>query len=466
MHNSVVSKTNLIFDKTRLEKFFYGPFFPIYVALLVTLSFLLDIPFLGLSFISLSATVIFLSFKDCSPIFPLLFMVVMVFRDYNVMNGITGYLILLPPAIAIVTKFFIHPVKNFRPGKLFLPIIGVCLALFLSGMLSNVNNYSKGLVSAVTIGPVMLIIYVFFSAYVNPPKNFDVKKYISYVLIISGLTVISHVCIYHMHMDFYKNNAFSLFYLGWGNVNCAATFLLLSIAACWYMITQVKNILPFFFILALLHLGVLLTYSDGSTGICLIFAPILAFFTYRKLDKYHRRTYIKILFVVILTLLVAAIITIVYYGFDSLLLTLKPHFSDSSRTKLYQEALDLFAQYPVFGAGLGYKQPEDLAIFLYNFHSVFFHVIATMGIIGVIAYVFYYVARFKILMEKNTCFSLFMTIAFIMFECYAFIDVSEFNAIPLMSTVTVLLAVVEFTNKKSNDEPLPLFMNFYNNVIF
>ena len=97
---------------------------------------------------------------------------------------------------------------------------------------------------------------------------------------------------------------------------------------------------------------------------------------------------------------------------------------------------------------------------LYNFHSVFFHVLATMGIMGIVAYIFYYIARFKILMETNTCFSLFITITFIMFECYAFIDTAEFNAIPLMSTLTVMITIVELTNKKSNDQALPLIASY------
>ncbi|MBQ3219774.1 MAG: O-antigen ligase family protein [Clostridia bacterium] len=469
MYGRLVSKLNSIFPKDNLEKFFYGPYYPIYVALFVTLSFATNAWFFGLLIISLTATIIFLRFEDVSPIFPLLFMVVLVFRDYAVMGGITGYLILTPPAIAFILKFFIHPIKNFKPGKLLLPLLGVSTALFLSGILSKVNFYIDGLVIAFTIGPVLIVIYLFFSTYLNPPDGFDIKKYLTYILVIVGLTTFSHLLIYRLHNDLLKDGSFVPFFVGWGNVNCAATLLLLSVASCWYLITQVKNIIPFFIMLVLLYLGVLLTNSDGVTGICLIFAPILAFFAYQKINRYNRPTYIKIIIVVVSILVIASVATILFYGIDSLILALKPHFSDSSRTMIYQEALDLFSQYPVFGAGLGYGkyEPEiSLGIILYNFHSVIFHVLATMGMIGIIAYVFYYLARFKILMHKNTCFNLFMTMAFIMFECYAFIDTAEFNAIPLMSTLTVLFVVVELTNKKSNDEPLPLLINYYNKIIF
>ncbi|MBQ8426325.1 MAG: O-antigen ligase family protein, partial [Clostridia bacterium] len=182
-----------------------------------------------------------------------------------------------------------------------------------------------------------------------------------------------------------------------------------------------------------------------------------------------RKTYVHTIIIISALLLTALVITVVLYGFGELLVAVKPFFSDSSRTKLYEEALNLFAKYPLFGSGLGYVESDTvsaLSISLYNFHSVFFHVLATMGIVGIVAYIFYYIARFKILMKNYNCFSLFATIAFLMFECYAFIDTAEFNVIPLMSTVTVFITIVELTNKKSNDEPLPLTINYYNKIIF
>ncbi len=462
MYKKLVAKLNLIFPKKHLQNFFYGPFFPIYVALFVTLSFVTKTQLLGLLLLSLTATVIFLRFKDVTPIIPLLFLVVLCFRDFSVMSGILGYIFLIPAGLALVAKFFIYPIKNFKPGKLFFPLVGVCCALFLSGILSDINNYAHGLIVSITIGPVILIIYTFFSAYIDTPKNFDIKKYLCYVLIILGLTSFAHLGLYRLHMDVLNDHAFQLVHLGWGNINNAATLILLSIGASWYMITQVKNILPYFIILFFLYFGIHLSNSDGVAGICLILTPILAFFAYRRINKYNRPNYLITILIITAGLIIAANILVLYLDVDGLISLFNPDFSDSSRTILYQEALDLFAKYPIFGAGLGCLTVYDpLGVMLSNFHSVLFHVLATMGVVGFIAYVFYLVARFKILTENNSSFSLFMTITFIMFEAYAFIDTVEFNAIPLLSTVTVLLTVVEITNKKSNDQPLPLSHKSY-----
>jgi hypothetical protein len=103
-----------------------------------------------------------------------------------------------------------------------------------------------------TIGPTMLVIYIFFSAYVCPKKNFDLKKYICFLLVILGLTTTIHLAIYRLHADIFKDQAFTPWWLGWGNINCAATLLLLAIPSCWFLITQVKNMSVFFIILAII----------------------------------------------------------------------------------------------------------------------------------------------------------------------------------------------------------------------
>ena len=468
MYSQLKAKLNLIFNKNRLENFFYGAFYPIIVALFTTLFFVTKTQLVGLLLASLTASIVFLRFKDATPIFPLLFFVVLCFRDYDSMNSFWAYVYLAPAIITFVLKFFVYPIKNFKPGKLFIPLLLVCIALILGGIRNPLNNYSGGIAAIVTIGPTMLVIYVFFSAYACPPKYFDLGKYLCFLLVLLGLTSTAHIAFYRLNSEVLKNSIFERWYIGWGNINCAATLLLPAIASCWYLIAKCRKRLPFFILLFVLHYGVILSNSAGVFGISFAFMPVLAFFAYIKTPVCLRKTYLLYLTFSILILFVAITALLISFGYNELVGMIKPFFSESSRTKIYEEAISLFKQYPIFGVGQGYA--EDFAtpinISLYNFHSVLFHVLATMGIVGLIVYVIYYIARFRILMKSNTCFSIFITIAFMMFECYAFIDTAEFNAIPLMSTMTVVMVVTEFLNKKSNDQALPLIMNFSNNITF
>ncbi|MBQ8427542.1 MAG: hypothetical protein IJX16_07290, partial [Clostridia bacterium] len=261
MYVKIKNRLDIIFDKKRLEKFFYGPFYPVYVALFVTLFFATSTQLIGLLAVSITASIVFLRFKDATPIIPLLFFVVLVFRDYSSMNNVLAYVFLAPAIISFFIKFFKYPVKDFKPGKLFFPLIIVCYALFLGGILSPLNNYVDGISVMVTIGPTMLVIYIFFSAYISPPENFDVKKYLLYLLIVLGLTATMHILIYRLNMDVFNEDSFDKWSLGWGNINCAATLLLLAIPSCWYLISQVKNVIPCFIVLAFLYFGVVLSNS-------------------------------------------------------------------------------------------------------------------------------------------------------------------------------------------------------------
>ena len=75
---------------------------------------------------------------------------------------------------------------------------------------------------------------------------------------------------------------------------------------------------------------------------------------------------------------------------------------DSGRIKLFKEAWELFKAHPIFGVGKGYVgtgTPTN-EIGIYWFHSTFFQVIASMGIVGLMAYVYYYWARLKILFSN------------------------------------------------------------------
>ena len=110
MYKRLVAKLNTLFPKDRLEEFFYGQYFPIYVALITTLSCATSAQLVGLLFFSISATIIFLRFRDVTPIIPLLAMVVMLFRNFSVMGGILPYIFLFPEMFAFVAKFFIYHV--------------------------------------------------------------------------------------------------------------------------------------------------------------------------------------------------------------------------------------------------------------------------------------------------------------------------------------------------------------------
>jgi O-antigen ligase len=249
--------------------------------------------------------------------------------------------------------------------------------------------------------------------------------------------------------------------LGWNNVNGVGALLLLTIPACWYLITRNKHVVLSLLSIVIIYTGVFLTKSDGCIGTALVFIPVLALFSVFRGDNFHKNVLAKIFLVVLLIMVAIAGFaltkTSVKSVWDFLILKLS---NDTNRTLLYKEALELFKAFPILGVGQGYYNPDGWlitsAVVAYNFHSTFFHVLATMGIVGVIVYIYYFVQRYRILMHNNSAFNLFMFFAFTMYEIYAMVDTGEFNVMPALLVVTLTIIFVEYINEKGNDGALPL----------
>ncbi len=441
----------------KLSHYFFGKAFPVQIALLVTLCYLLNQALVALLILSLLASFILIFYKNLAPIIPVLLMAVFPFRGFEAMENVLAFGALMPVVASLIARPFIHPIKFSKPGLLFYPLLLVSLALALGGVLRPENSFIYGLAQFISLGPTMLLIYTLFF-YNLPAKNgFCIKKYLCYSLVCAGLTITAELYIFRNVLD-----KVGVVDVGWGNVNTAAAFLLLSIPACYYLIMKSKVILPLIPCLLLLYVGIILSNSDACLGISIFFTPFLLIYSLTVMRGLNRRIFFYSMALVIIA--VVGIITsmLASYNFEQMLTELDVNVSSSGREVIYQEAITLFKENPLFGYGFSYKaqNTEGASLIQYNFHSTLFHAMATMGIFGVIAYGVYVITRFVILMRRCNPFSTAMLTAFIMFESYSMIDGCEINAIPLMCTVTVIITVAELVSKKGNESnALPLCKN-------
>ena len=121
-----------------------------------------------------------------------------------------------------------------------------------------------------------------------------------------------------------------------------------------------------------------------------------------------------------------------------------------SRDCLYAEAWKLFCSHPFLGVGLGYNG-DHFAINtmqFYWFHSTLFQVLANMGVVGVLAYAFYYIARFRTLRKLRNPFNVFMLIAWLGFEGYSMMDTGTFVPFPTMALVLVTAGIAELISSR------------------
>lgn len=443
---------NLKIQNVWLENFFYGNFYPVIVGLVALISYVSAFPYFALTVFVFFACILLLLYKDLTPFLILPMTVVIIFKDFS--SALHPYCMMLYcfVAVCLITHFIIYPVRRIR-GKLFLPLLAVTCTLFLGGVGSSfMHKYTLGLVTSFFTGPFLLIAYLLFSAYVNPPENFDLKSYFSYVLTVLAV-IISIEVFLHNYISFLTPPGSLLSDIGWSNINGVAVLLLLSIPLCWYRIIESNHPNLYFIALAFIYVGLIFTQSDGCIGIAILFAPLLAGFSLTRTKGIKRKKLAVKYCAILLIATIGALVTVLYTNGKIVEYLLQVLFSDHGRLKFYEEALRLFSSFPVFGIGHTFSNPATGIVtdglHSYTFHSTLFHVLATMGVVGFVAYIFYFIVRFRILGAKNTTFNLFAMLGFIMYEIYGMIDASEFTIMPQMFILTILILIVEKTNNRN-----------------
>lgn len=439
------------------KKFFFGDYFPCVAAFVVVFCYFANVQSIALIFLAASACFILLADKNLVPFLTPLLFVSFLFRDVSFVSSAWFFVIIAPVAICLIAHLFIYPLKNFTFGELSLPLGFVCAALFFGGIFSDyLSDYLYGLPTILTIGPLILIAYLFFRNYTCPSEDFDVKNYFALIFSLAAAIVsVQSVA-----------KQFNWLRICWGNPNTCGIIQLLGIPFCFYLAAKKQQIIPYAVIILFLYLGTYCSGSDGALATACAFLPFMLFFFFKKLSKDKIKQIFVFIEVAAATACLFFIVKIdVFNKIIDKILTSVLH--DNNRTPLYKKASDLFTHNPIFGAGLGYYNDARSdaigggLVRTYYFHSTFFQIIGSMGFAGLFAYVGYFFTRYRILTTRNTLFNLAAFFSFTLFTTYGFIDTCEFTSMPNMIFATVLIVVTELINNK-NDNPreLPLYVGY------
>lgn len=462
MATNLLTKKNNARFFSRLNDILYDDVYPALVAAWVLFCYVIDLQAAGLFAMIAVACFIFVFKKDILPVVPLFFYFLYLIKDYSTLLG-TGYLIAYGALVVSIVFHFIRFRDKFYAGQLLLPLLLLSLALVLGGNLSIFRNrFINGLTVILTVGPLLIIIY---SVFVNgiklgaTPKNFNVKTYIARVAVINGVLLgMQQFLSYYVINTVFAESRILIF---WGNSNAFATVIMICIPLCFYLILKTGYIFSWFTVALFLCGAIFRTDSDGCIGISAFLLPFLIVFTYFKIARKYKRR-----FTVCIVLFIIAVSGITAYLFltyptEEIFEYVKTHASSSGRQELYDLAIILFKRHPIFGAGLGFSNDaiyiaEELKLNNFNFHSTIFHTLGTMGVFGALVYCVYYYFRFKIIISENSAYNAYLFFSLTAFTAYGLIDPSEFNVIPILSFLTVLLLVAEKCRFLPADDTLPL----------
>lgn len=454
-----VDKTPSAFTRA-MRKFITTDFYFIIVMAIVTAAWILESAELGFIGLIAISSVALLFADDIVPFTANIFGAVLMIYDSEVSTFIDMWWVFIPLGIALIV-FIARNVrgKKFKLGKMFFPQLAVTVALFVGGLgVVEKEDYMRALPTVIMLGVGVLAIYLLYVNFAKRDEHRDYGLMFAKIMMYIGLAVCVEliVCIARSGLETAEWHR-SYWDVGWGNRNNIATYLLFTAPMSLYLATRYKNSGWIYIILGVVQYACLImTFSRGG----ILFGAIGGVFALVMLIV-KAPSKKRMLITVGAVIVAIGIFGIVFR--DKISDMFESLFSRgtglSGRDRLYDEAWELFLEHPILGVGMGYvgTGPSSLTTMqMYLFHSTFYQVVACMGVVGIVCYLYYYGARFwELFRGIKHKFNLFVLASWIGFEGYSMVDTGTMVPFPNMILVIVTVLILEILPRDDRFEGIP-----------
>ncbi len=447
--------------KEKLAGFFNGYLFPIYVALCVIIGHVYDRLSLGISLIVIAAALGFLICKDLKFFIPILLSSYFIISKNSIENetlysesAMSLYYVLgVILIISIVAHFIIYrknvSIKRFTSSSLFLGFALISVLFLLNGALSF-ETYNK---QNILFGTLIAISFIlpFFLLCINTDFDKKTMDYLAYVLIIITIILLVQLIFAYKTYVVIINGTIRKESLnfGWGVSNNIGAMLGMLIPAHFYFASYKKFPLIFIISGALCYLSVLFTLSRAAILVStVIFALcILALCVFNHKNKIINRIFIALLF------LVGFCIVYKYYDKLHLLLDeiIKDGLDDSGRFEYFKDGIERFKQHPLLGAGFGNSHGVNDKFVIpapEYFHNTIIQILASCGILGMIAYLIHRVETIILFFKNRSLASFFMGMSILTLLLTSLLDIHMFNIFPAIFYSVILCVFEQHTKLK------------------
>ena len=423
-----------------LEWFFGSDLFIALNALLVLFAWLFGIwvPIICVM-VALGSLSLFIC-RDTKSFFPALFMFSLTISvNHKTLDNYAPMLALIALLLAGIVFNFIFFKRKFtllRPSK----IKGfncALLALVIPFALGGVGSKYEHPLAVVLALALMILFGVgycfFFVSLSDAPKKDDLPKYVLKILFATGLICMVQLIVYFARMENFdaviQAMAAKNIKLGWAGPNNVAPMLSMCIPATLFFCIKKNYLTPLFVIIALLEY--VLLFATGCRGAILFTTVAMpAMILYVGIKTQNRALFC----VSVCVLFGISIFLISYFGKDvsKVVTTILNKGLDSSGrdSVLYPEAWGVFKAHPIFGAGWDYRLGELVQnkYTPYWFHSTALQIPAMMGIVGVVAFGFFYFWRYRTFLARIKEPAVVALLAGLgLFDAYGMVDTNFFG---------------------------------------
>lgn len=459
--SSCFDHTRSVFHKieNKARPFLYSNWYILLICATVFIAWVTECaPFGFAALILISSAVLMLS-DDILPLTVNIFAAALMIFS----SDVSSYLYLWPLFVVIGISILIFAIRNFkRPifkGKMLFPMIAVSISLLISG--ANVTTsaeFMRALPMSLFLGIGVTAVYMLYTVYLKRDNTTDIPRYFANTLVFIGLTVAAELIVVISRADLPLDQwNMSYWDIGWGNRNNIATYFLLLAPMSFYMASRGKHILFYNLSALIMYICLILTFSRGGILFGAIGGVLALIFSVVKSPCKKKQLALLLSIIGVALIVYFCLFNRVNTIFESLA---KRGYGLSGRDVLWAEAVEMFKQNPWLGRGFGYygTGPHPVSpIGMYWFHSTFYEIIGKLGVFGIIAYAWYYLARFIILFKNiGHKFNLFVLAAWISFEGYSIMDTGTFVPYPYMMLVIVTIAVLELIGNTKKFEDIKL----------
>ena len=325
---------------------------------------------------------------------------------------------------------FLHPtkIKGFHCALIALIIP------FAFGGVGSPYEHPLAVLAALAIIILMVLVYTFLMATNQDcEQKSNLGEYMLKILFVSGIIVSLQLIIYFARLGGIEHIKQAILdrniEVGWAGKNNLAPIISMCIPAGFYFSIKKSKLSPIFVLVSLIEFALLFTTScRGAILFTTLAMPAMLLYTIVKSEN-------KLSFgITVCVAFAVAMVLVAYYG--ELVTEVVGSFlskgldSAGRNENIYPIAFDAFKRWPIFGAGWDYKL-GDLAgdgYTPYWYHSTALQILANMGIVGVITFIFFYFWRYRTLLvfRKNPAYIALLA-GLLLYDLYGMIDTNFFG---------------------------------------
>lgn len=444
----------------KIESFLKSNYYPLIIATLGFIGWALPTNFLWLNNVLILLVILFLVlilsfYKNTKYIIPILISIMFMINVQEIgakdLEGVTIYHFILGLIIVGLIINFIRFKVKFRFDFIAFGLLLIALSYFIPLAYMPITN---AVYSVSITGIVYVLVYVFFIS----TSKLTTDEILNYFFFAS-LQLLT-IMVYKMGTGFLElikqnnledtiskglKNGWGGTDYGFGNINDLTIHLAILSSGIFYKVF--KNPKKYFYWIFAVIGVTAIVFSGSRGGLITLFLTLLAYYIVllaRGSKEHIIAVHVLMFGALALMLANTKIISILYENF------IQGGFGDldvfsTGRITLYKEAIEVFKEYPVFGAGWTTLEANNVDR-IQVFHSTVFHTLAIGGVFGAIAVTVYVVASYQAMFKNRKFNVLILGIPWTTTMIHGLFD----NTVHMV--IFTLLTILMFTGIKTENQ--------------